>query len=202
MGGGESKTCTKAQSDLQLCTTNLSMAQKAQSTCTTELGAAREIATLSVAQLGQTYSNFQACNVDLGAARSSFSLLSASFENLQASSGKVQSELDACVTNCEKSKNLFYARYKHPSGQPIPKMCETVFNTTPAPYPVAFNGPKCVFSAFLAPDESLGMSDNPACATMQYDGFTYFPCAGPKPDESKVAELVQNNPSYPGLSVV
>lgn len=241
MGACESKTCTKTQSDLQVCTANLSMAQTANSTCMGELGFIQQ-------ELGQAYSNYemllsttgkvQSELADCGASRSTLqseleecmlrsgkveneltlinrayddllrirNQLKEEFEDFKITSGitlnKAQEDLNVCITNGEQSSNMFYARYKHPSGQPIPELCKTVFNTGPAPYEKAFFGPICVASAFLAPDKSLGMSDNPACANMQYDGFTYFPCTGPKPNESAVAELAQQNPSYPDLSVV
>ena len=93
MGGGESKTCTKAQSDLQVCTTNLYMAQTAQSTCMGELGFTQQ-------ELGQAYSNYdmllsttgkvQSELADCGASRST---LQSELEECTLSRGKVENEL-------------------------------------------------------------------------------------------------------------
>lgn len=234
MGGGESKTCTKAQSDLQVCNASLSMSRTMESACMGYLYNTQQEAISFEARLGQAYSDLQgctanldtaqtakieaqrdlqACNFNLDQARSNALLLSTDYENLLVSSGKVQSDLDdcrissikvqsdlsACVTNGEKSSNMFYARYNLQSGQPIPDLCRTVFKTEPAPEETALYGPICVSDAYLDPDKRLDMSSNPVCHNMQPDGFTYFPCTGPKPDESTIQE---NASSYPGLSVL
>lgn len=239
MGGGESKTCTKAQSDLQVCTTNLYMAQTAQSTCMGELGFTQQ-------ELGQAYSNYdmllsttgkvQSELADCGASRSTLqseleectlsrgkveneltlinrsyddllrirNQLNAEFEDYRQTSeitlNKTKNDLNVCVTNGEKSNNMFYARYKGDKTN----LCE-MFGAVPAPYQTAFNGPRCVDPAFVMSSdgtiESLNMLNNPVCHNTQPDGFTYFPCIGTKPDESTVAEFA-GNPLFPGLSVV
>jgi hypothetical protein len=146
--------------------------------------------------------NCDSCNSKLSIAQTDLQACKANLSTAQTDVQARTAERDACVTNCEKTKNMFYSRFTPQIGQPVPELCRTVFNTVPAPYWTAFYGPKCVSSAYLQPYESLGMSDNSVCADVQYDGFTYFPCTGPKPDESTVAELVKNNPQYAGLSVL